>query len=96
MLLIQPPPSVVQEGGKRLEEFDLGRTVAAQSGCLACHRIGEAGNPGPGPDLTHVGSRLPGAAIARTLIRPTEPMPSFRNLPKKKFEALVEFLSLLH
>ena len=95
-LRIEPPASVAQEGGKRLEEFDLGRAVAAQSGCLACHRIGDAGNPGPGPDLTHVASRLPGAAIARTLIRPTAPMPSFRNLPRKKFEALVEFLSLLH
>ncbi len=29
-----------------------------QSGCLACQRIGEDGNPGPGPDLTHVGSTL--------------------------------------
>lgn len=95
-LLIEPSPSVVQSGGKRLEEFDLGRMVAAESGCLACHRIGEAGNRGPGPDLTHIASRLPGAAIARTLINPTAPMPSFRNLPKNKFEALVEFLSLLH
>lgn len=96
ILTVQPPPEVAQEGGKRLEEFDLGRAVAAQSGCLACHRIGEAGNHGPGPDLTHIASRLPGAAIARTLINPTAPMPSFRNLPKEKFEALVEFLSLLH
>ncbi len=94
--LIQPPPEVAQEGGRRLEEFELGRTVAAQSGCLACHRIGEDGNRGPGPELTHVGSRLPGTAIARALIDPKAPMPSFRNLPKKKFEALVEFLSLLH
>jgi mono/diheme cytochrome c family protein len=94
-LLIPPPSTVVQADGKRLEEFYAGRAVAAQSGCLACHRIGEYGNEGPGPDLTHIASRLPAQAIARTLVRPTAPMPSFRHLPKAKFNALVEFLSLL-
>jgi hypothetical protein len=94
-LTIQPPPDVVRSDGRRLSEFYLGRTVAAQSGCLACHRIGEAGNSGPGPDLTHVASRLPGRGIARVLVKPTPPMPSFRRLPRAKFEALVEFLSLL-
>jgi cytochrome c551/c552 len=94
--LIPPPSAVVQADGKRLEEFYAGRAVAAQSGCLACHRIGEYGNEGPGPDLTHIASRLPSQAIARTLVKPTAPMPSFRHLPKAKFNALVEFLSLLH
>jgi hypothetical protein len=94
--LIPPPSTVIQTDGKRLEEFYAGRAVAAQSGCLACHRIGEYGNEGPGPDLTHIASRLPGQAIARTLVKPTAPMPSFRHLPKPKFNALVEFLSLLH
>lgn len=94
-LTIQPPPSVVQSGGERLSQFHLGSTVAAVSGCLACHRIGEAGNPGPGPDLTHIGSKLTGTQIARALIDPKAPMPSFRRLPRKKFEALVEFLSVL-
>lgn len=78
------------------KEFYAGRRVAAQSGCLACHRIGEYGNSGPGPDLTHVGSKLTGTQIARALLNPKEPMPSFRHLPKAKFNALVEFLSLLH
>jgi hypothetical protein len=95
-LTIQPPPDVVRSDGARLSLFYRGRTVAARSGCLACHRIGEAGNSGPGPDLTHVASRLPGRAIARALVAPTPPMPSFRRLPRAKFEALVEFLSLLH
>jgi mono/diheme cytochrome c family protein len=94
--LIEPPLSVVQADGKRLEEFYLGRKVVAQSGCLACHRIGEYGNSGPGPDLTHIASKLTGTQIARALINPTAPMPSFRRLPKAKFEAVVEFLSLLH
>jgi mono/diheme cytochrome c family protein len=93
--LIPPPSAVVQADGKRLEEFYAGRAVAVQSGCLACHRIGEYGNEGPGPDLTHIASRLRSHAIARTLVRPTAPMPSFRHLPRAKFTALVEFLSLL-
>ncbi len=69
--------------------------VVAQSGCLACHKIGDNGNAGPGPDLTHIASRLPRQAIARTLVNPTAPMPSFKNLPPKKFEAIVNFLSQL-
>ena len=31
---------------------EAGKQVANQSGCGACHKFGEAGNPGPGPDLT--------------------------------------------
>ncbi len=33
--------------------------------------------------------------IARTLVNPTAPMPSFKNLPPQKFKAAVEFLSQL-
>jgi menaquinol-cytochrome c reductase cytochrome b/c subunit len=72
-----------------------GETVANQSGCGACHKFGEAGNPGPGPDLSHVGSTLPAQAIARTLRNPNAPMPSYEGLPPKKFDALVQFLSAL-
>jgi menaquinol-cytochrome c reductase cytochrome b/c subunit len=75
--------------------FKRGELVVGQSGCLACHVIGDNGNNGPGPNLTHVGSRVPSAAIASTLINPTAPMPSFRNLPKQKFADLVGFLSEL-
>jgi quinol---cytochrome c reductase cytochrome c subunit, bacillus type len=72
-----------------------GETVANQSGCGACHKFGEAGNSGPGPDLTHIGSTLPAQAIARTLRNPTAPMPSYQGLPPKKFQDLVNFLSAL-
>jgi len=90
---LAPPPAVVRAGERQVAEFERGRTVMAQSGCLACHRIAGDGNAGPGPDLTHVASRLPRQAIARTLVNPTAPMPSFRNLPAAKFRALVTFLS---
>ena len=50
---------------------------------------------GPGPPLTHVASRLPRQGIARTLVNPTAPMPSFKNLPPQKFKSVVAFLALL-
>src|ERR1700754_2886701 len=58
-------------------QYEPGKLVVAQSGCLACHKIGENGNSGPGPDLTDIADRLPAAGIERTLINPTAPMPSF-------------------
>jgi len=75
--------------------LEKGKLVAAQSGCLACHMIGENGNGGPGPHLTHIGDVLEKGAIRRTLDNPTAPMPSFKNLPEDKKTALVDFLSSL-
>jgi len=75
------------------QQFEAGKLVAAQSGCLACHKFGENGNDGPGPNLTKIGSRLPKEAIARTLRNPTSPMPPYGNLPPQKFTALVNFLA---
>jgi menaquinol-cytochrome c reductase cytochrome b/c subunit len=75
--------------------FNAGAFVVGESGCLACHVLGSNGNNGPGPNLTHIGSLLPEQAIASTLINPTPPMPSFRNLPKQKFQNLVGFLAEL-
>jgi ubiquinol-cytochrome c reductase cytochrome b subunit/menaquinol-cytochrome c reductase cytochrome b/c subunit len=89
------PASVKQAGGAELAEFEAGKAVVAQSGCLACHKIGENGNSGPGPDLTHIAQRLKSQGIARTLVNPTKPMPSFKNLPPQKFKSVVAFLSLL-
>jgi len=87
------PPSDLH--GASLAQYNAGKLVAAQSGCLACHKLGDNGNDGPGPPLTDVGSRVPKQAIARTLINPTAPMPSFKDLPPAKFNALVAFLSQL-
>jgi mono/diheme cytochrome c family protein len=77
-------------------KYEPGKLVAAQSGCLACHKIGENGNDGPGPNLTEIGNRLPAAAIRRTLENPTAPMPSFRGLPPEKKNDLVAFLAQLN
>jgi menaquinol-cytochrome c reductase cytochrome b/c subunit len=89
---LKPPPNL---SAAQLAVFERGKLVVGQSGCLACHVIGDNGNNGPGPNLTHVGARVPSAAIASTLINPTPPMPSFKNLPQQKFADLVAFLSEL-
>jgi ubiquinol-cytochrome c reductase cytochrome b subunit/menaquinol-cytochrome c reductase cytochrome b/c subunit len=89
---MKPPPNL---SAAQAAVFRRGELVVGQSGCLACHVIGDNGNNGPGPNLTHVGSRVPPQALASTLINPTAPMPSFKNLPKQKFADVVGFLSEL-
>jgi len=91
------PPSGLH--GQQLAAWEQGRLVVGQSGCLACHKIGENGNDGPGPELTAIASKLPQAAIAQTLRNPTAPMPSFSSLEKQnpeKFNAMVAFLGQLN
>jgi ubiquinol-cytochrome c reductase cytochrome b subunit/menaquinol-cytochrome c reductase cytochrome b/c subunit len=87
------PPANLSAAQKNT--FTQGELIVGQSGCLACHVIGSNGNDGPGPNLTHVASRVPQQQIASTLINPTPPMPSFAGLPKDKFNTLVSFLSEL-
>src|SRR5690242_13638045 len=92
---MKPPASL---SAQQKATFTAGELVVGQSGCLACHVIGSNGNNGPGPVLTHIGGMLPSQAIASTLINPTPPMPSFRDLKQKtpqKFQQLVGFLSEL-
>lgn len=92
---MEAPPSVVAQGQEAVTTFEEGKQITAQSGCLGCHKIEENGNDGPGPPLTEIGQRLPRQAIARTLVNPTAPMPSFRELPQDQFDKMVEFLSML-
>ena len=51
-------------------EYEPGKLVVAQSGCLACHKIGENGNDGPGPELTDIGEQ---AAAGRDPAHAREP-----------------------
>ena len=92
---VKPPASLT---ASQKATFTAGEVVVGQSGCLACHVIGQNGNNGPGPPLTHVGSIERPGAIASTLRNPTAPMPSFASLAKQypqKFQNLVNFLSEL-
>src|SRR4029079_17327851 len=73
-----------------------GKEVVAQSGCLACHKVGENGNDGPGPDLTEIGQRLPREAITRSLQVAPGIIPSYANLPPQKLNDLADFLASLN
>jgi len=78
-------------------KYETGKEVTASQGCLGCHKIGESGNT-LGPNLTTIGDRLGRDAIARTLMNPTAPMPSFERLREdnpEQFEQLVGFVSSL-
>jgi ubiquinol-cytochrome c reductase cytochrome b subunit/menaquinol-cytochrome c reductase cytochrome b/c subunit len=77
---------------KRYEE---GKLIVAQSGCLACHKLGENGNNGPGPELTHIGQRIPRSAIIRSVEIGPGIMPSYRDLGQQKIDAVADFLSYL-
>jgi menaquinol-cytochrome c reductase cytochrome b/c subunit len=76
--------------------YQAGKEITAGAGCLACHAIGENGNHGPGPDLTHIGSRIPREAILRSVEIGPGIMPSFRDLPPKKLNQLADFLASLN
>jgi menaquinol-cytochrome c reductase cytochrome b/c subunit len=78
-------------------QLEEGRAITASAGCLGCHKIGENGNT-LGPDLTEVGDRLGPAAIARTLVNPTSPMPPYTQLQQdnpEQFDKLVEYVASL-
>jgi mono/diheme cytochrome c family protein len=85
-----PPPAGLSAHARA--EFDAGRTEVGSTGCLACHQIGDQGNDGPGPKLTHVGSMLSSRALASALVHPTAPMPSYQGLPARSRRAIVDFL----
>ena len=78
-------------------QYEEGKEITASSGCLGCHKIGENGNT-LGPNLTDVGARLGPDAIARTLINPTSPMPSYASLREEnpeQFDKLVQYVASL-
>jgi menaquinol-cytochrome c reductase cytochrome b/c subunit len=88
------PPSEVDL--KTSAALEPGKEVVAQSGCLACHRLGDNGNDGPGPELTEIGARLPRNAIARSLQVGPSIMPSYAGLSPQKFQALTAYLASLN
>jgi menaquinol-cytochrome c reductase cytochrome b/c subunit len=88
------PTEIELATSPQLEE---GKEITASSGCLGCHKIGENGNT-LGPALTDVGDRLGPDAIARTLVNPTSPMPSYQQLldeNPEQFQKLVDYIASL-
>ena len=78
-------------------KYERGKEVMASAGCLGCHKVGHNGNT-LGPDLSYIGDKLGKNAIARTLINPTTPMPTYSRLKERnpaQFDELVEFVASL-
>jgi mono/diheme cytochrome c family protein len=98
-------PSAVERavgGGKPTEietpappGTDRGRRLVAASGCLGCHRVANAGNPGPGPDLTRVGRRMSRDRIERVLVDPQPPMPSYSAMKPADRREVARYLAAL-
>lgn len=77
-------------------KYESGKQIVAQSGCLACHSIGENGaHGGLGPDLTDIGSKVPRAAIKRSVEIGPGIMPSFRGLGEKDLNEVADYLASL-
>jgi mono/diheme cytochrome c family protein len=87
------PPSILNCVSASAKSEDAGKVVLGQTGCLACHRLGGAGNNGPGGELTSIGRELSQAQIRQAVINPTAPMPSYRSLPAKQLNARISYLA---
>ena len=77
------------------EQVAAGERVVVDAGCLACHQIGGEGQSGPGSNLDGIGDRMPPSTIRRSLINSPAPMPSYRQLPRDRLDAIVAYLSSL-
>jgi mono/diheme cytochrome c family protein len=87
------PPSKIEL--EVAPQYEPGKELVAQSGCLACHKIGDSGNGTLGPDLTHIGSRIPRNAILRSLQAGPGIMPSFQDFSRKQLNQISDFLASL-
>ena len=92
---LKTPDRIRAQGPAVLAQYEKGKQVVAQSGCLACHKIGDNGNGTLGPELTQIGARIPRNAILRSLRAGPGIMPAFQNLGDKKLNEVADFLASL-
>ena len=77
-------------------QYEQGKQIVAQSGCLACHAIGENGSHGGlGPDLTEIGSMVPRLAIKRSVAVGPGIMPAYEGFGEKKLNQVADYLASL-
>jgi len=77
-------------------QYEKGKQIVAQSGCLACHAIGENGaHGGLGPELTEIGAQIPREAIKRSVTIGPGIMPSFQGLGDENLNAVADYLASL-
>lgn len=95
---VEPPPPGIEGLPPTGPVFAAGRDAVADTGCLACHRIGTAGNGGRralGPELTTIGAELDRAELRRAIVSGPSFMPSYRELPRAELAAMVGYLGSL-
>ena len=80
-------------GGTLPDAASPGAKVADRAGCTSCHRIGTAGNSGPGLALTHIGARKSREQIREYLLHPPKGMPAYDTLSKADLGAVLDYLS---
>ena len=77
-------------------QFEQGKQIVAQSGCLACHAIGENGaHGGLGPDLSEIGAMIPRTAIKRSVAVGPGIMPGYEDLGEENLDAVADYLASL-
>ncbi len=77
-------------------QYERGKLITAESGCLACHAIGDAGvHGGLGPDLSDIGANVPREAIKRSVAIGPGIMPSFQGLGEENLNAVADYLASL-
>ena len=86
-------------GGKQTPA-DLGKIVYESQICKTCHMINGEGAKGPGPDLSHVGSKLSAEEIRTQIVDPKKrnpkgTMPAQTGIPKPDLDDLVAYLESL-
>ena len=92
---LKTPARIKALGPQFLAEYEKGKQVVAQSGCLACHKIGENGGT-LGPNLSHIGTRIPRNGILRSLRAGPGIMPAFDTLPQRKLNEIADYLASLN
>jgi quinol-cytochrome oxidoreductase complex cytochrome b subunit len=86
-------PSAIEQAAA--PSVKAGKEIVAQSGCLACHKIGDNGGT-LGPNLSHIASRIPRNAILRSLKAGPGIMPAFNTLPPYKLHQIADYLATLN
>ncbi len=86
------PDRIAEAAPKSVES---GKEIVAQSGCLACHKIGDNGGT-LAPNLTHIAARIPRNGILRSLRAGPGIMPAFNSLPPEKLQQIADYLATLN
>ena len=87
-------------GGGKQDPAAQGKVVYEAQDCKTCHMLSGAGSKGPGPDLSHVGSKLTTDEIHTQITDPKKVnaknmMPAHTGIPKPDLDKLVAYLESL-